>query len=218
MKPTSRKPRAETFVVLTSNDDAASARRLYKSRVNGYGETSVYKRDWGSSFLSLRPKPRPTGTTEVSSGPGNRKRKHLNRKWLRTLFLHDPLVHVVDLVHPQLSPLWLLPSSHEHPRAFKGSFFLGGKQEHGFCFVSSQVPEPSDSTSPVSSNSRIADYSMYSTFLGSSSRSNLFNRSNLLKRKDLYFSCLRLGLIRHRRRLRSSHLFSSDCHDFRGTH
>ena len=52
-----------------------------------------------------------------------------------------------------------------------------------------------------------ADYSMYSTFLTDSSGSVLFTRSNLLKRKDLRFSCLRLGLIRHRRSLRSSHLF-----------
>ncbi len=34
-----------------------------------------------------------------------------------------------------------------------------------------------------------ADYSMYSTFLTSSSGSVLFNRCNLLKRKDLFFSC-----------------------------
>jgi hypothetical protein len=54
-----------------------------------------------------------------------------------------------------------------------------------------------------------ADYSMYSTFLTASPGSVLFSRSNLLKRKDLCFSCLRLGLIRHRRSLRSSHLFSS---------
>ena len=52
-----------------------------------------------------------------------------------------------------------------------------------------------------------ADYIMYSTFLTVSSGSVLFTRSNLLKRKDLCFSCLRLGLIRHRRSLRSSHLF-----------
>ena len=51
---------------------------------------------------------------------------------------------------------------------------------------------------------------MYSTFLTASPGSVLFSRSNLLKRKDLCFSCLRLGLIRHRRSLRSSHLFSSD--------
>ncbi len=50
---------------------------------------------------------------------------------------------------------------------------------------------------------------MYSTFLTSSPGSVLFCRSNLLKRKDLCFSCLRLDLIRHRRSLRSSHLFSS---------
>ncbi len=56
---------------------------------------------------------------------------------------------------------------------------------------------------------RNADYSMYSTFLTSSSGSVLFSRSNLLKRKDLCFSWLRLGLIRYRRSLRSSHLFSS---------
>ncbi len=64
----------------------------------------------------------------------------------------------------------------------------------------------------------IADYSMYSTFLTVSSGSVLFSRSNLLKRKDLCFSCLRLYLISHRRSLRSSHLFSSDCHDFRVIH
>jgi hypothetical protein len=40
---------------------------------------------------------------------------------------------------------------------------------------------------------------MYSTFLTASPGSVLFDRSNLLKRKDLCFSCLRLGLIRHRR-------------------
>jgi hypothetical protein len=50
-----------------------------------------------------------------------------------------------------------------------------------------------------------ADYSMYSTFLTASPGSVLFSRSTLLKRKDLCFSCLRLGLIRHRRSLRSSH-------------
>jgi hypothetical protein len=53
-----------------------------------------------------------------------------------------------------------------------------------------------------------ADYSMYSTFLTASPGSVLFSRSTLLKRKDLCFSCLRLGLTRHRRSLRSSHLFS----------
>ncbi len=58
-----------------------------------------------------------------------------------------------------------------------------------------------------------ADYSMYSTFLTASSGSVLFSRSNLLKRKDLCFSWLRLGLIRHRRSLRSSHLSSQVCHD-----
>ncbi len=52
------------------------------------------------------------------------------------------------------------------------------------------------------------DYNMYSSFLTASSGSVLFRRSNLLKRKDLCFSCLRLGLIRHRRSKRSSHLFS----------
>jgi hypothetical protein len=55
---------------------------------------------------------------------------------------------------------------------------------------------------------RNTDYIMYSTFLTSSSGSVLFSRSNLLKRKDLCFSCLRLGLIRHLRSLRSSHLSS----------
>ncbi len=57
------------------------------------------------------------------------------------------------------------------------------------------------------------DYRMYSTFLTTSSGSVLFSRSNLLKRKDLCFSCLRLGLIRYRRSLRSSHLSSQVCHD-----
>jgi hypothetical protein len=54
---------------------------------------------------------------------------------------------------------------------------------------------------------------MYSTFLTSSPGSVLFSRSNLLKRKDLCFSCLRLGLIRHRRSLRSSHLLLKYWHD-----
>ncbi len=54
-----------------------------------------------------------------------------------------------------------------------------------------------------------ADYIMYSTFLTTSTGSVLFSRSNLQKRKDLCFSCLRLDLIRHRRSLRSSHLFSN---------
>ena len=40
---------------------------------------------------------------------------------------------------------------------------------------------------------RNADYSMYSTFLTASPGSVLFGRSNLLKRKDLCFSCLRLA-------------------------
>ena len=40
---------------------------------------------------------------------------------------------------------------------------------------------------------------MYSTFLTASPGSVLFSRSTLIKRKDLCFSCLRLGLIRHRR-------------------
>jgi hypothetical protein len=60
-----------------------------------------------------------------------------------------------------------------------------------------------------------ADYSMYSTFLTASPGSVLFSRSNLLKRKDLCFSCLRLGLISYRRSLRSSHLFSSGLTRFR---
>jgi hypothetical protein len=49
---------------------------------------------------------------------------------------------------------------------------------------------------------RHADYRMYSTFLTTSSGSVLFSRSNLVKRKNLCFSCLRLGLIRHRRILK----------------
>jgi hypothetical protein len=63
--------------------------------------------------------------------------------------------------------------------------------------------------------SRLMPYNMYSTFLTGSTGSVLFSRSNLLNRKDLYFSCLRLGLIRHRRSLRSSHLFSSGLTRFR---
>ncbi len=55
-----------------------------------------------------------------------------------------------------------------------------------------------------------ADYSMYSTFLTASSGSVLFSRSNLLKRKDLCFSCLRLGLIRHRRS-KKPHTFLLKC-------
>ena len=61
-----------------------------------------------------------------------------------------------------------------------------------------------------------ADYSMYSTFLTASPGSVLFSRSTLLKRKDLCFSCLRLGLIRHRRS-KKPHTFSqSTRHDFSG--
>jgi hypothetical protein len=52
-------------------------------------------------------------------------------------------------------------------------------------------------------------YSMYSTFLTASPG------SNLLKRKDLCSSWLRLGPIRHRRSLRSSNLFSSGLTRFR---
>ena len=62
-----------------------------------------------------------------------------------------------------------------------------------------------------------AEYIMYSTFLISSSGSVLFDRSNLLKRKDLCFSCLRLVLLRHRSSLRSTHL-SSVCNVFRVVH
>ena len=62
---------------------------------------------------------------------------------------------------------------------------------------------------------RNADYIMYSTFLTASPGSVLFSRSTLLKRKDLCFSWLRLGLIRHRRSNRASHLSSqSTRHDF----
>ena len=58
------------------------------------------------------------------------------------------------------------------------------------------------------------DYNMYSSFLTASSGSVLFSRSTLLKRKDLCFSCLRLGLIRHRRS-KKPHTFSqSTRHDF----
>ena len=53
-------------------------------------------------------------------------------------------------------------------------------------------------------NKDSVDYSMYATFLTSSTGSVLFSRSTLLKRKGICFSCLRLGLIRHRRSLRSS--------------
>ena len=50
---------------------------------------------------------------------------------------------------------------------------------------------------------RYADYSMYSTLLTASPGSVLFNRSTPLKRKDLCFSCLRLGLVTPRSGLRS---------------
>jgi hypothetical protein len=53
-----------------------------------------------------------------------------------------------------------------------------------------------------------ADHSMYSTFLTASPGSILFSRSALLKRKDLCFSCLRLGLIRHRRNKKPHAFFS----------
>ena len=62
------------------------------------------------------------------------------------------------------------------------------------------------------------DHNMYSTFLIVSPGSILFSRSNLLKRKDLCLSWLRVVLIRYRRSLRSSLLFSSVCHVFRVTH
>jgi hypothetical protein len=58
------------------------------------------------------------------------------------------------------------------------------------------------------SSTRNADYSMYSTFLTASPGSVLFIRSALLKRKDLCFSCLRLGLIRHRRSKKPHTFFS----------
>ena len=57
----------------------------------------------------------------------------------------------MGLAHLQLSPSWQLSSSHERLRALKGSFFLGGRKEFGSCFTSSQVPEPSPSTSPAAS-------------------------------------------------------------------
>jgi hypothetical protein len=75
-----------------------------------------------------------------------------------------------------------------------------------------------DTASPQPEIVRYADYSMYSTFLTALPGSVLFSRSTLLKRKDLHFSCLRLGRIRHRGSLRSSHLFSSACHDFIVSH
>jgi hypothetical protein len=50
---------------------------------------------------------------------------------------------------------------------------------------------------------RNADYSMYSILLTASPGSVLFNRSTPLKRKDLCFSCLRLGLVTPRSGLRS---------------
>jgi hypothetical protein len=58
-----------------------------------------------------------------------------------------------------------------------------------------------------------ADYIMYSTFLTASPGSVLFSRSTLLKRKDLCFSCLRLGLIRHRRS-KEPHTFSQSLATF----
>jgi hypothetical protein len=75
------------------------------------------------------------------------------------------------------------------------------------------VPQPRFQILAQEPGEDSADYNMYSTFLTASPRSVLFSRSNLLKRKDLCFSCLRLGLIRHRRSLRSSHLSSQVCHD-----
>jgi hypothetical protein len=46
-------------------------------------------------------------------------------------------------------------------------------------------------------------------FLTASQGSVLFSRSTLLKRKDLCFSCLRLGLIRHRRSKKPHTFFSN---------
>ncbi len=75
------------------------------------------------------------------------------------------------------------------------------------------APTPKPTTLKSLNLENSSDYSMYSTFLTASSGSVLFSRSNLLKRKDLCFSSLRLGLIRPRRSLRSSHLSSQVCHD-----
>ena len=57
-------------------------------------------------------------------------------------------------------------------------------------------------------SSDFADYSMYLTFLTASPGSVLFSRSTLLKRKDLWFSYLRLGFIRHRRSKKPHTFFS----------
>jgi hypothetical protein len=54
----------------------------------------------------------------------------------------------------------------------------------------------------------LREASSSSPFLTASPGSVLCSRSNLLKRKDLCFSSLRIGLIWHRRSLRSSHLSS----------
>ncbi len=86
--------------------------------------------------------------------------------------------------------------------AVRKRFYRGLKQKSG-CY------KEADDLLLLSRMTRNADYIMYSTFLTASSGSVLFSRSNLLKRKDLCFSCLRLDLISHRRSLRSSHLFLS---------
>jgi hypothetical protein len=60
----------------------------------------------------------------------------------------------------------------------------------------------------TSLHEKIAEESFRSIFKDEAKTVVLFSRSNLLKRKDLCFSCLRLGLIRHRRS-KKPHTFSS---------
>ncbi len=55
---------------------------------------------------------------------------------------------------------------------------------------------------------------LYSVFLTASPGSVLFSRSALIKRKDLCFSCLRLGLIRHRKSKKSHTFFSKSSRRF----
>jgi hypothetical protein len=121
-----------------------------------------------------------------------------------TVQIHDPLREHVPITNSMLS----VDPHHDH---------VPGEHVHDSSSTSVLYVSPTQTVRTISGVS-CADYIMYSMFLTSSSGSVLFNRSNLLKRKDLSFSFLRLGLIRHRRSPRSSLLFSSVCNVFRVIH
>jgi hypothetical protein len=79
----------------------------YKCLVNSYDETSVYKRDSGKFVPKPVTRPRQTGAMEALPGPPSLKSNRLSTNWVCPLFLRAPVVCVVGLDHPKLSPLWL---------------------------------------------------------------------------------------------------------------